>query len=646
MRKRKTFGRMAAMLLAATLMVGMASSARIVEAAEPETSKAATLTVYKYDGKPLNDSTNLSQKEMKELVDQGLAGNKIKPLEGVEFSYLRVGDYKQKSEGTGAAESTGVDGFSVSDSVKTLLGLTNTDVTFSEGGTDYYSTKALGEKLGSLNTTLAGQNKLEQLMITSGTKMAKTDTQGKATANLGTVTRGLYLVAETVYPTETTITTQPFFVPIPLTDVEQDGTTNVLWDVVVYPKNTIGGETVDPNSPDKPSNLSNMIQKSALINGNETKVAEAQIGQDVEYRIRVDVPVTIGKIRTYKVLDTMSEGLTFNAAKGYKVYGINAAGTRTQLTQGTEFTFNQAGQNLTFTFTPSKLADADKVAKYTYLEVEYKATVNEKASTKPGENKNAAKVEYSKNTDPNGADTTHTATVPTAKQPSVNTFAVDLLKYGDGNEASVMKDVTFKLLNNKGTEIKVAKATDGTYYVDANGTETLTTGTDGKLLVKGLGKDVYYLEETKTNAGYNLLKEKIKIELKSTSGEYEVNANGTYAPYEAGKTYYLGSAKVTKYAMPEGITAGQYINFDSTEVYTDAGKVTMYAPKDYTFSSNFAVDEAKGQVKVKVNNSKGFELPRTGGSGTTWFMVVGGILIIAAGIIIILAGRKKTRADR
>ena len=644
MRKKKTFGRMAAMLLAAALMVGMSGGTRVVEAAATET-KAATLTVYKYDGKPLSESTNLSQKEMKDLIDQGLAGNTIKPLEGVVFSYLRVGDYKQKSAGAGAAESTGVDGYSVSANVKTLLGLMNTDVSFSEGGVDYYSTKALGEKLGSLNTTLAGQNKLEQLVIANGTKMPKTDTQGMATANLGTVSRGLYLVAETVYQTETTITTQPFFVPIPLTDVEQDGTTNLLWDVKVYPKNTIGGETVDPDSPDKPSHLSNLIQKSVLVNGNETKVAEAEIGQDIEYRIRVDVPVTIGKIKTYKVLDTMSEGLTFNATTGYKVYGISAAGTRTQLTQGTEFTFNQAGQNLTFTFTPSKLADVDKVAKYNYIEVEYKATVNKKASTKPGENKNEAKVEYSKNTDPNGPDDIHTGTVPTGKQPSVNTFAVDLLKFGDGNEASVMKDVTFKLLDSKEKEIKVAKA-DGTYYVDANGTETLTTGTDGKLLVKGLGKGVYYLEETKTNAGYNLLKEKIKIEIKSTSGEYQVDANGTYAPYEAGKTYYLGASKVTKYVMPDGVKAGQYINFDSKDVYTDAGKVTMYAPKDYTFSSNFAVDAAEGQVKVKVNNSKGFELPRTGGSGTTWFMLVGGILVIAAGIIIILAGRKKTRTDR
>ena len=91
-----------------------------------------------------------------------------------------------------------------------------------------------------------------------------------------------------------------------------------------------------------------------------------------------------------------------------------------------------------------------------------------------------------------------------------------VLKYGNNDETKVLKDAKFVLLNSD--KSKVAKITDGklvrwdavTDDMDLTPYE-LVTGDDGKITIKGLDADKYYLRETQAPAGYNKLSADVKV---------------------------------------------------------------------------------------------------------------------------------------
>ena len=116
----------------------------------------------------------------------------------------------------------------------------------------------------------------------------------------------------------------------------------------------------------------------------------------------------------------------------------------------------------------------------------------------------------------------------------------------------------------------------------------LDTDAQGRIDLRGLDAGIYYLEETKTNDGYNLLDTPVQIEIKPT---YTVTGD---------------ECAVTVEYEVDGRSQG---------------------------ASN----------TVGVRNSKGSTLPSTGGIGTTIFYVVGGVLVLAA--IVLLITKKRMSAE-
>jgi LPXTG-motif cell wall-anchored protein len=58
------------------------------------------------------------------------------------------------------------------------------------------------------------------------------------------------------------------------------------------------------------------------------------------------------------------------------------------------------------------------------------------------------------------------------------------------------------------------------------------------------------------------------------------------------------------------------------------------------------VDKVEKNYTVKdstVKNEKGFELPETGGIGTTIFYIIGAILVLGAGVLLITRRRMQAR---
>ena len=130
----------------------------------------------------------------------------------------------------------------------------------------------------------------------------------------------------------------------------------------------------------------------------------------------------------------------------------------------------------------------------------------------------------------------------------------------------------------------------------------LKTNKDGYVEQGGLANGEYYLVETKTASGYNLLKAPVKVTL-------SIQAETTW---------------------------------DSTSIYDEKGNLLKHTvnEKNTTFSGG---DEGgKTEYTVTVVNRKGFNLPTTGGFGTLLFSGIG-VLLVVAGVGVLLSLKKKNR---
>lgn len=191
----------------------------------------------------------------------------------------------------------------------------------------------------------------------------------------------------------------------------------------------------------------------------------------------------------------------------------------------------------------------------------------------------------------------------------VYTYGIDLTKYFS-DDAGNYKNVKFLLHNTTDGYYVQAKLNEaeGTYYVtghtEKESEATLFSPMSGnlnyrKILVKGLEDDSYVITETATDDGYVLLKEDITVEITSKEG------TDTCSVCEA---YMLkATAKVN----------GQ------------------------TVAMNKDGDSVSAIVPLTVTNTKGFDLPKTGGAGTVLFYILGALGVATAGISAVVILKKK-----
>ncbi len=228
-----------------------------------------------------------------------------------------------------------------------------------------------------------------------------------------------------------------------------------------------------------------------------------EVGQVVNYDVKGAVPDTTGfTTYTYKITDTMSEGLTFNKDVSVKVGGETLDNSKYTLTQ------NDADFELTI-----KVMDLqDKVGQE--ILVEYTATVNENAVAKI--EKNNVKLEYSN--DP--TDETKKGTL--TDEETVYTAKIVIDKYETGKEETKLAGAKFVLYKEiPATEesatatkkyYKYDEATEKVSWVDdiEDATE-VTTDARGAAQFVGLEDGTYYLYETEAPAGYNKLKADVEV---------------------------------------------------------------------------------------------------------------------------------------
>lgn len=560
----------AAALAAATVMSSMSVMAFAADAGTAASTGSVTITKYEGSSQGYEElETNYG------AVQSSVTGEK---LNDVKFAYIEVGDREQVDVEDSTNKITTTEMlYKLTDAAVTALELTTADVT--ENGTNYY-------RMATLDTAIQ-KHKNAAIDLVKKT----TENHAKPTKDDGTVKftdlslEKLYLFAETdasaakkvsdgsaVAVTKVSV---PFFVSLPFTDARGKSVT----DIYAYPKNSTGNVNIDKE-----------IESvgTTTING---KQANANIGDEITYKVTYSVPVPENGLTELKIVDTMDKGLTFtNEASNITVKDDKGVdGTEKTLIYATDYevTLDTTSNKVTIDF--AKYLDSLQKNSTEEFTITYKVKLNESAVLGQTGNKNDVALVY-KNY---GETDSKTKTPDPGKEVKVFTYGIDLLKKGEGTN-TVLKEVEFKLTDGN-NEIKV-KQSGNAYYPskDADASSTVTTDNDGKIYIRGLKPGTYKLTETKTNAGYVLLKDPVVIVITPSTDANEA-AEGVVSAYVGGK------------------------------------EVTMNADN----GSDTAI------VPLTVVNSKGFDLPATGGRGIALFTIAGIAIVAAAGSLLFMRKRSK-----
>lgn len=406
-----------------------------------------------------------------------------------------------------------------------------------------------------------------------------------------------------------------------------------------------------------------------VLDANLVDTDTTYYGDTVEFRLKADLPkipdTSEKSVTTFVLWDALSEGYTFTpsettihvnhgkdqtAMEYLEDYIVNVKTIKETTTYtdnastkqnfGSEYiggslitiVFTDGGKAKLTTLSKSKDTSEDKSV-YVY----YTADVNQNAIVGPqgtgnpenSGNPNMVMLEY--------AVSGHDTTLKTDWDKVTEfTFGIDATKF-------LMKKVNgedkeYRLSQNDGFEkvqFRLYKEVDNkkVYYTfttnqdaqgkkivgeyDVAGTAETTGGQNdstivspmdnGTFTIRGLEPNTYYLQEVKTVNGYNLLKKPIEI---------------TLIGYKAHNGYTNSD---------DPTDADEFVGTLGKEAEENGKKTIVLADGD-----------DNGITSLKIINTRGFQLPSTGGMGIGLF-VLAGAAVVAAGIIYYVSSGKKEK---
>lgn len=439
----------------------------------------------------------------------------------------------------------------------------------------------------------------------AGDAIGKTNEQGQIT--IKSLTPGIYRFTEVSAPANSPyivdkethylfkVTTDGNIAKVTNDEIPNDANNN--FDAVDADSKIV---TIVNNKPDLEKKVKNTEDAGEPFG----KAADYSAGDLVPYQITVKVPENIAKLKTFTVTDTptglkdkkdtikiVCNGDTLAENGDIKMPGVvesisetSEGGFTIKFTASAMQTY--AGQNLVITYEAELLGKEE----------------NNTAVT----NRNNAKLIYT-----NVIETTETpddSTKTVEDETIVYSFKLIINKIGEDSKKleGVKFDLYKQVEENTQDSITGKTATD----LGLDGTkswlkvDTLTTDADGMITKTGLANGTYYLVETKTNEGYNLLSKPVEVVL-----------NKEFAKHWQQVTHTDESGNVTHH---EWETLVEIKETNTTEVKQPSKSIT-------------------------VINRKGFDLPVTGGFGTLLFSGIG-VLLVVAGVGVLLSLKKKNRA--
>ena len=605
----KKIHRVLAMLMAAIMALSLITTAFAEPTIDP--SKKASLSIYKYD---ITTASAEGAWDAESYVSTGLHDDAVVDklakyaIQGVEFTCLRVADVTMNNEVVDGQRTVGVlYGFDSSDrsnAVLSAIGLTAADAHKTDNGINYFTSDTLNNKLSAALTANATtvKNALEAAVKNGGMAMPETDAAGHTSAS--NMEQGLYLVVETRVPENVTSTCNPFFVSLPMTTI--DGT---AWnyDVTVYPKNQTGNPTLDKTVREAKNSTGKNTGSLTDITDGYAHTATASVGDTVDYQIISTLPTITSKassLSEYTYVDTMSKGIKYNMNDVVIEFFRDSACTDKITTWGEDsgkFTvsYDDTANTMTIRMTDTGLSEINEAATvYTdsvkrgysdcTMRISYAATLTAAAKMGDTDNLNEVVLTWKR---------TNTTYYDTLKDCChVYTYGIDVLKQFSDGKGNI-QNVKFNLHNDTDNCYIIADLKDGTYYAKGITTKkadatTFIPNSSGHIVVKGLEDDTYSLTEIATDKGYILLKDAIKLVIKTS---------------ENGACKKCGAKLLTASATING--------------------------KDVTMTDGNAI------VPLTVVNNPGFDLPKTGGYGT-WMFTIGGVALLGAAAFIVIRSRK------
>lgn len=552
----------AAALAAATVMSSMSVMAFAADAETGTTEEKGSVTITKY----MSTSGTGDTLSTENYTGAAPTGEEYKLLKNVEFAYVKVGERVQVDTATSDSSQTEIQYTVTDENFLDAIGIEKAEVNKN------FTQKTLNEKVSSS----ANKTKVINFVNTyKGANKKSTDENGTASFTELDL-NALYVFAETdatnaalasdgskVNVTKVSV---PFLVSLPFTG--SDGTT--VTNLRVYPKNSTGTESID---------------KNIIENNTKKKTTVANIGDTINYEVTYSVPVPENGLTELKIVDTMDKGLTFkNEASNITVINDKGAeGSEKKLTYNTEYTVSLDEAKNTVTIDFAKYLNSLQKNSTETFTITYTVKLNENAVLGQTGNKNKVYLEYQNYGEKEPKKTTD-------KDTTVFTYGIDLTKKGEGTD--VLEGVKFELTDSENQPVKVQKNGTNEFYTPGGSSNEVTTDVNEKIYIRGLKPGTYKLTETKTNAGYVLLKDPVVIEIKDDNATGDATAD-------------VGSKPVTMQA--------DQINKTS----------------------------ATAEVPLTVVNSKGFNLPATGGRGIALFTIAGIAIVAAAGSLLFMRKRSK-----
>ena len=577
-------------------------------------------------------------------------------IKGVEFTYLKVADIRTYTEDdNGASHVEVLYGITQNDANNTFLSAIGVSVgdryapADSDDGTMYFyrsDTLINGLKSALASNAIAAKNALERFVRENGgTAMSLTDSYGHTSAS--DLPLGLYLLVETKVPEMVAETTAPFFLSLPMTSVNgsnaDDGGERWIYDVTVYPKNLTGIPTLEKTVREALSDTgkSDSFAHTATASANDT----------VEYQILSTLPSITSEatyLTDYSFVDTLDAGLSYckNDVK-IEFFRSSSCTEDDRITVWNEgdgkfsVSYNDT-PGMTISMTAAGLAEINgSYAVYTKsdmissgysdctVRVTYSAKLNSDKSLVCGDDGNSNDVVLVwKRTNSSYYDTL-------VDDCHVYSFGLDLTKeFGDGQ--GDFSKVEFLLYNDTDGYFVTAELdeSEGIYYVTGhiprrNDATRFTPTADGSILVKGLEDDMYIATEIQTANGYTLLRDDIQIVIEAAESDALCDIYGTdVLGVLQNDPRYADVPEELYKNMPQKHLE-HYLLTASAKV--DSNDVTMEADGE----------SANAIVPLTVVNTRGFNLPQTGGHGTWMYGAAGTVLMVAAAIILVSARRKK-----
>lgn len=327
--------------------------------------------------------------------------------------------------------------------------------------------------------------------------------------------------------------------------------------------------------------------------------ADYSVGDYVPYQVTITVPENIEKLETFVVTDT-PKNLEFVKDESHPL--VVKDENDAALTENTDYTVATDSTTKGFTLTFTNPGEKLKAYKGSKIIVTYYAKLLDSAVITTVGNPNTISLKYDHEIGVDGKPTPG-KTTEIKNDAVVYSFGIHIKKV-DGKNAP-LKGVKFDLYkeDQNGTILGNQIGLDNTTKLSKVASD-LTTDVKGEINKDGLANGTYYLVETETLAGYNLL-----------SGPVKVDLNITYTATWAEKN-----------------------------TYDEHGNLILHEKS--SFSETFSGGEATnaGYITQTIVNRKGFQLPVTGGFGTLLFSGIG-VLLVLAGVSVLFSLKKKNNCE-